>query len=345
MTLTSYSSLPSAPPRAQGTLPDLRLGYLHEPLDTLLDDPRVLAVVGFGDAPARHADPRYLRVALQCDVATPFEVWRSRGPVTIGSQGPLRWAADADYEFGVIELDEAAHGGLAAAAELAYTAMDAHFAAASALRFPLRIWNYLDAINLGAGDEERYRQFCSGRAAGMRQGFARGYPAATAIGVRDGRRTLQVYWLAARHSGEAIENPRQLNAWRYPRQYGPDAPSFARAMRAPTASTQVYISGTAAIVGHVSLHHDDFAAQMGETLANLDSLLGAAGVEETERFGARSVLKAYVRREQDLAVARALIAASAASATPLLLLRADICRSELLIEIDGVQGTSNGTAD
>lgn len=341
MTSTSYSSVPSTHPTPPGTLPDLRLGYHHGRLDVLLEDPQVLAVIGFGDAaPTRHPDPRYLRVALRSDAPAPFEVWRSRGAVSLGAQGPLRWAADADYEFGVIELEEAAHGGLAAAAEVAYATLAGHFAAPCAAPFPLRIWNYLDAINLGEGDDERYRQFCSGRAAGMRLGFDRGYPAATAIGVRDGRRLLQVYWLAARQSGEAIENPRQMNAWRYPRQYGPDAPSFARAMRAPTSATQVYISGTAAIVGHVSLHGNDFAAQMGETLANLDSVLGAAGVDETERFGTHALLKVYVRRERDLGAARDLLAASAAATTPVLLLRADICRSELLVEIDGVQGTS-----
>jgi len=31
----------------------------------------------------------------------------------------------------------------------------------------LRIWNYLDAITLGDGDAERYRQFCIGRARGL----------------------------------------------------------------------------------------------------------------------------------------------------------------------------------
>jgi chorismate lyase/3-hydroxybenzoate synthase len=29
------------------------------------------------------------------------------------------------------------------------------------------MWNYLDAINENDGDEERYRQFCLGRARGL----------------------------------------------------------------------------------------------------------------------------------------------------------------------------------
>ena len=47
------------------------------------------------------------------------------------------------------------------------------------------------------------------------------YPAATAIGRRDGVRVLQIYALTARCAGVQVENPRQVNAWLYPRQYGP----------------------------------------------------------------------------------------------------------------------------
>lgn len=339
MTLTPHSSqTASAFAGIVQSLPALRIGY-SEPSVSGLFDEDVLAVIGFGDmAPAAHSDPRYLRVGLQPLEPAPFEVWRGNGHVRTTARDGLRFAEDDDYEFGVLEFDESSHGGLAAAAKAAYARLAAHFVA-SAKPHPLRIWNYLDAINLGEGDNERYRQFCSGRAEGMRGGFAAGYPAATAIGVRDGRRVLQIYWLAARIAGAPVENPRQLNAWRYPRQYGPDAPNFARAMRAPTQCAQVYISGTAAIVGHASRHRDDFPAQVQETLANLDSVLAAGDVESETRLGANAMLKAYVRREEDLPLARDLLGASAAIQTPVLLLRADICRNELLIEIDGIQGT------
>ncbi len=342
MTLTSYSGQPVRPhPGIVQFLPSVRVGYTRASLDGLLaDGDDVLAVIGFGDgAPALHSDPRYLRVALQSDGPAPFEVWRGSGIVRNAAAGALRWAEDDDYAFGVLELAEAGYEGLAATAEVAYRMLGAHLAA-SATPYPLRIWNYLDAINLGDGDGERYREFCTGRAAGMRGGFALGYPAATAIGVRDSRRVLQVYWLAARQPGTAVENPRQTNAWRYPRQYGPDAPNFARAMRAPTQNAQVYISGTAAIVGHASRHEDDFPAQMHETLANLDCVLAAADVAHGARFGTQAMIKCYVRREEDLSAARALLGAGPTAHTPVLLLRGDICRSELLIEIDGVQGTA-----
>ena len=76
----------------------------------------------------------------------------------------------------------------------------------------LRLWNYLVAINAGDGDAERYRLFCQGRARGMAEGGLSQYPAASAIGRQDGVRVLQVYGLAARHHGTAVENPRQVSA-------------------------------------------------------------------------------------------------------------------------------------
>jgi chorismate lyase/3-hydroxybenzoate synthase len=345
MTQPQITGLPT---RAQGhsasaALAPLRVNYAFASaarmLDALLAERDVLAVIGFGAAaPQVHSDPRYLRVALQpVDAAVPFEVWRTQGAVTTQRSGNLRWASDGDYAFAAIELDEAEHGDIESAAATAYRDLVA-WLGASRTSHVLRIWNYLDAINVGAGDAERYRRFCSGRAAGLTPGFADAYPAATAVGVRDGRRVFQVYCLAARSAGAALENPRQVSAWHYPRQYGPQAPNFARAMRAPTHSAQLYISGTAAIVGHASHHRDDFIAQLNETLTNIDSLLGAAQIGADDRFGARCLLKAYVRRETDVAAARAQLQARLPPHTPVLLLRGDVCRSELLIEIDGVQG-------
>ena len=324
---------------AETDLPPLRIGYETARLDAILEGNDVLAVFGFGSrAPDLHADPRYLRVNLECaDGAAPFEVWRTHGSVNTRRDGGIAWASDGNYTFGAIEVGEAARGGIENAAEFAYRQLLATVAASDTPHV-LRIWNYIDAINLGEGDEERYRRFCVGRAAGLEQGFVDAYPAATGIGVRDGRRVLQIYWLAAREGGTGFENPRQMSAWRYPRQYGIKAPTFARATRAPTARPQVYISGTAAIVGHASHHHDDLAAQIDETLANIDSVLAAAQIAPHARLGTGTALKVYVRRAEDIDAVRTLLRDKLSEHSTVLLLHGDICRSELLIEIDGVQG-------
>lgn len=324
-------------PAAALALPALRIGYEHNALDAVFSDTSVLAAIGFGSNAPISPDPRYLRIALEPVAApAPLEVWRGRGHVEHGRDGDIAWASDGDYGFGSIEFEEAVHGGIATATRHAYQALGA-WCRASKTPHILRIWNYLDAINAGGGDDERYRQFCGGRAAGMDGLFAAGYPAATAIGLRDGRGMLQMYWLAARHAGVAMENPRQISAWRYPRRYGPTPPNFARAMRAPTHPRQIYISGTAAIIGHRSHHAGDSVTQLDETLANLDSLLAAARIGATARFGTRSMLKVYVRNTADAPLLLARLRERLGTDTPVLLLHGDICRAELLVEIDGVQ--------
>ncbi|MBS0571032.1 MAG: pteridine-dependent deoxygenase [Proteobacteria bacterium] len=306
--------------------------YTDADVGAALARPDTLAVIEFGGATRTHEDPRRLHVRLDAAMPPPVEIWRSAGRVESGRSGALCWASDGDYGFLALTVEESACGGIDGAARHAYTSL-VQWARRSATPHFQRIWNYLDAINDGEGDAERYRLFCAGRAAGMYGAFA-AYPAATAIGVRDGRRMLQVYALLARAPGCAVENPRQVNAWRYPRQYGPAAPGFARAMLAPSCVPQLYISGTAAIVGHVSHHPEDLAAQLDETLANLNSLLVAADCRAP--LGPRSLLKVYVRHASDLETVHEMLRARLGDSVPLLLLQGDVCRRELLLEIEGI---------
>lgn len=322
-----------------------RLAFTYAAANTLaaqLADDRVLAVFGFGDGAPACEDPRWLRVPLQPlgDSPALIEVWRGNGPVHHGRDGDVAWATDGDLLFGAIELAEVGDD-IEAAAARAYSRMG-QFMAGCDTPHLLRIWNYLDAITLGDGDEERYRRFCVGRVAGMEALDAARLPAATAIGSIDGRRRLQVYWLASRTAGTPVENPRQVSAYRYPRQYGPQSPSFARAMLPPDGSAMpLLLSGTAAIVGHASQHSGSVQAQLDETLANLDSLVAAARRQAPDlpaTLGAGSLLKVYVRDIADAPAIAARLAQQLDPAVPRLLLHAQVCRRELMVEIDGVHG-------
>lgn len=301
-----------------------------------VEGPGVLAAIAFGPATGSD-DPRRLAVPLQPHGAAPVELWRVPGPVRCGRERGLAWSEDGALQFASIEVEEGP-GGIEAAAAIAYARLR------DCLRergyaHPLRIWNYLDAITLGEGDDERYRRFCVGRARGLGDIDATALPAATAIGRRDGVRVLQVYWLAARAPGIAVENPRQLSAYRYPRQYGPQPPSFARAMLPPPGSdVPLLLSGTASVVGHETRHPDCVQAQVDETFANFDSLLGAAHRLRPSlpaAFGPGTRLKAYVRDAGALAQVAAAIEARLGSDVPLVVLHADICRRDLRVEIDG----------
>ena len=325
-------------PDAGLALPRLQVAYRDEALDALLAAPRTLAVLGFGRrAPAAHPDPRYFNIGLEpLGDTAPFEVWTVDAEVEHGRSGELAWARAGELSFGAMALPEDAFGGIAAASERVYARLIDHLAASSHPAL-LRSWNYLDAITLGEGDAERYRQFCIGRARGI-AGRLDAYPAATAIGLRDGQRTLRLYWLAGSAPRKAVESPRQIAALRYPRQYGPQPPSFSRATLPRESSLPLLLSGTASVVGHASLHRDSLSDQIDETFRNFASLLQAARAQRPAppvEFGAGSVLKVYVRDDEEASRIAAELDARLPPATQRLLLAADICRSELRIEIDG----------
>lgn len=330
------SLLPAAAPHARLDVDYVQAGSP----DALLQGDDVLAVLGFGNDAPRNGDPRYLRVPLQPYGPSPFEVWRTRSPVSHGREGDIAWASDGQLSFGAIEIDER-EIGINAAAELAYAQLIA-FVGRSATPRLLRIWNYLDAITLGDGDAERYRQFCVGRARGMGDFDASRLPAATAIGRCDDERVIQIYWLSAREAGTPVENPRQVSAYHYPRQYGRQAPSFARAMLPPPGGDMpLLLSGTASVVGHASQHAGELQAQIEETFANFDALLGAARQRAPSlpaQFGPGTRLKVYVRDEDDLPTVAAALDQRFGDCVPRIVLHAAICRRELCMEIDGVHG-------
>lgn len=317
----------------------LRVAYRGEPAPTLLERSDTLAVFDFGAGADAGFDSRHLRVPLPpLDAEPPCECWSVDGTVNHGRTDALRWSAGAGWRFVAVEVDEAGCGGIEAASERAYALLLAHVAA-SPERHLQRVWNYLGAINAGEGDGERYRLFCNGRARGLAARGVTSYPAATAIGHHGREGLLQVYALCATEPGEVLENPRQVSAWKYPRQYGPTAPSFARAMQLPDDT--LAISGTAAVIGHASHHAEDVTAQADEAVANLHALLERATLP---LFDAASPLKVYVRRPQDAEQIRAALARHLDPAVPRILLHGDICRRELLVEIDGWSFGAKGQA-
>jgi len=324
--------------------------YVHATPESVLVQPDVLAVIAFGAKAPHHDDPRYLRVALEPHGDAPLEVWRAGGPVQRGRDGDVAWADDGALLFGAIELDEGEADPTRRGSDIEATADRLYgrlieFVQQRGAPHLLRVWNYLDGITVGEGDLERYRQFCVGRARGLGEVDPNTLPAATAIGqvnAPDAPRRLQVYWLASRVPGTPLENPRQISAYRYPRQYGPQPPSFARAMLPPAGSTMpLMLSGTAAIVGHESQHADSVATQLDETLANFDSLISAARAQWPSlpaRFGAHSPLKVYVRDRDELDVVARALEERLPPEVPRVVLHAAVCRRELRVEIDGVHG-------
>jgi chorismate lyase / 3-hydroxybenzoate synthase len=307
----------------------LRVEYHRDPAQ-IGTAPDLLAAVHFGETKMRERSAT-LHVTPAFDplnVAAASELWWASGTVRDGRLGEVRYAMDDRHVFAILECEETLQRDLRATSEFAYRELLA-FQQASGYPHLLRIWNYFDAINEGSGDDERYRQFSLGRTDAI-EGAMRDYPAASALGTQRRTNILQVYWIAGRTAGTAIENPRQVSAYLYPREYGPVPPRFARATR--TREGSLFISGTASIVGHTSKHVGDVSAQLEETLRNLAALKNHAQVD-VQRSRRDSLLKVYVRDPQQAPVLLRTLERQW-PAEQIVMLGADICRRELLVEAE-----------
>lgn len=259
---------------------------------------------------------------------------------------PDRWLHVHDAVADVDTLD-------AEALETAVTAAYQRLARRlhEAARHPVRFWNFLPGIHEEmAGGLDRYMVFNAGRFAAFQQWFGaaaafdRRVPTASAVGIDAAHgRTLVIHALAAVEAGAPIENPRQIPAYSYSRRYGPLPPCFARATRVDAGDrrTWLLIGGTASIVGEDSQHERDARRQTLETLDNLARLVSHArqvsGAEPlADPLDGLTDLRVYVVRDTDAAVVRELLAARLPAAARVELARADLCRRELLVEIEGV---------
>jgi chorismate lyase/3-hydroxybenzoate synthase len=267
------------------------------------------------------------------------ECWHAGELVESADTCGAAWAHGEHYAM--VALRVAEDGDIERAARAAYERLIT-CVRPSAHPYLLRIWNYLDRINEGQGDAERYRRFCVGRAAGVDGRFNDPPPAATAIGASasDAGGFLQVVALCARAPALALENPRQTPAWRYPREYGPVSPGFSRGavLDADTDTPRLLASGTASIVGHVSRHVDDIAGQLRESVANLEALLEEGSAQLQRRFavGDCEALRVYLRDPADLARVQDAVAGTALPPRRVAYLQGDVCRRELSVELEGV---------
>jgi chorismate lyase / 3-hydroxybenzoate synthase len=314
----------------------------------------VLGVVGFSKLPTIDASQVPVAASMTPWLGTPAgslcEVWRVEGPVDSelsSRHGRVHYRFCDDFLFGTLTLEEQSFDGDSAAlSQATITAYRDIFEVLERTehRHLIRVWNYLPEINREADGDERYRHFNTARQTAFRsvgrptEGTV---PAACALGSPAGS-PISIYFLAAREAPKMIENPRQTSAYRYPPKFGSHSPSFSRAcVLSESAGTTLFVSGTASIVGHETIHRGDVSAQTRETLANLDALLEEANrVVGAPRYSLDGLkFKVYVRRPRDLDVIQRALSANLRPTAPILYLQADVCREELLVEIEATGET------
>jgi chorismate lyase/3-hydroxybenzoate synthase len=298
----------------------------------------VLSVIGFGRAvalPATACAPLWVDIPVLGGHNNSFEVWASDAPVTRREHKGMCGASDGKVLFGSVSLEQRAGDTLETLAEQGYMRIFGfidHFD----YRSLLRVRHYFPQINDDENGLERYRGFNVGRhaafVANARSIGEEDVPAASALGSNSG--SLTIYFMAGKHSGKAVENPRQVSAYHYPDKFGPKSPIFVRALSVTLGGQHCFfISGTASIVGYETLHLGDSEKQTVETLLNIRTLLQQ--IPHYDPAQGRMLLKVYVRHPADLPMVRAKVVAEFGPACKAVYLHSNICRSDLLLEIEG----------
>jgi len=314
--------------------------HVHHALRSSAQERPTLAEFHFGLQARPTGDPRHIPVTLaQLGGDARIERWSTDAPVSTGRFRDVAYAEDGNYLFASVLVPPEHCADIERVTRTSYLHLD-HLMRTRGYPYWLRAWNYLAAITQGEGEAERYRRFNAGRysAVGLSSGIEQNLPAASALGSDAGGFVLSC--LAGRKPGAQIENPRQVSASLYPPRYGLRSPMFARAALVPNGSgAQLLVSGTASIVGHESLHIGDPERQLEETARNFEALVDAAmradvGCGKPSRVVLES-LKVYLRNGEDYARLLPRVRQLFSVENEPLVLRADICRRELLVEIEG----------
>lgn len=300
-----------------------------------------LMIVSFGRGLPRPVSCPVITLDLpQLDGPPLAEVWTSDQPVDTRRIGRCTMAMSGDTLAGYLSDEETRGSTLAVTTESAYREL---LHRTHELGFPYlwRIWNFFPRINELQQGLERYRQFCVGRHQALADSiadFPASLSAATAVGTQAG--PLQIYFLAGTHPALHLGNPRQMHAYKYPPDYGPRSPSFARATFCRSDhGTQLFIAGTASVVGHTSRHIGLPKEQACETVKNLRALIDhAGGFLDGDELGARcrSTLKVYVRNPDHFTSIRRTLRIPLLASSRIAFLQGDLCRQELLVEVEGL---------
>lgn len=288
------------------------------------------------------------------DPAPPVWVHALLGP-TLLRHG---WRAAGGIEVDVVRAAEHAlvtvhvpRARALSAADLRQNTAEAYAQIGRALRglaefgagYPVRFWNHIPGVlDDTGGGQNRYMAFNAGRFAAFTTWYgdvdAFDHRVATATGVGHVGDDLVIHCLSSRLPGIAITNPRQTPPHRYSRRYGPLPPCFARATLL-ASSRQLLVGGTASVVGEDSLHADDLDAQFHETMTNLAAISDAAGGVAASHEIALSryrALRIYFPNIHDRSRLAALLIDAFPTLREIEWIHTDLCRPELLVEIEGL---------
>jgi len=296
-----------------------------------------------------------------CGADLAIEAWAIGGPgVKIEYSGPHTVAVNYDgmrwiYCAGV-QSGEASGGVYQQTIGVLEQIKAALARAGSGFQHVVRTWFYLGEITEVDQGMQRYKELnrartdfyrgiefhCSTIQPNIPQGL---YPASTGIGMRG--KSLAAGCVALETQREdalllPLENPQQTPAYAYPPHHSPQSPKFSRGVVLVLDNyLTTWVSGTASVIHSNSRHPGDIEKQTEQTIENIEKLISA----ENLRFhgikhpGARladlAKYRVYLKRPEDFPRCKAICEKHLGS-VPAIYAVADVCRPELLVEIEGV---------
>ena len=106
-------------------------------------------------------------------------------------------------------------------------------------------------------------------------------------------------------------------------------------------SATIFVSGTASITSSETRYIEDIEGQTNLTLDNIEALISADNFKNHNApgYGATlqdlALVRVYIKRQEEYAKCRAVCEARLGK-RPIIYAIADVCRPELLVEIEGV---------
>ena len=207
-----------------------------------------------------------------------------------------------------------------------------------------RQWNYIPGITVLNDGSQNYQEFNDARSIFYATAdWSNGYPAATGIGTSVGGVVVEICAIKGEQCANLpIDNPLQIAAHNYSQQVldgkvieqlsEKTTPKFERAR---LLGNTILISGTAAIKGERSNYSTDAVKQAAETMEIMDRLTSKDNIPVENNGSTYDLLRVYVKRENDIPAVRDYMQSHYPAALKHYLV-ADVCRPELLIEIEGV---------
>lgn len=214
----------------------------------------------------------------------------------------------------------------------------------------IRQWNYIERIVAIDDNHQHYQDFNDVRSRHYsKQNWRDGYPAATGIGTQFGGVVIDLDAVIIKSDDvqiRKIDNDLQVAAHAYSKEVliGEECckttPKFERAKSISSLEdNRVYISGTAAILGEESLVGVDFKRQIEATMLNIENLICERTLVNsnirTPSPMRLDMLRVYLKYEQDVESAIEYMRSNYGE-IPACYLLGDVCRDELLVEIEGI---------